>query len=60
MWNFLKNDTNELIYKTEMDSQTQKTNLWLAKGKDGGINLEFQVNKYTTVHKLDKQEEPTL
>ena len=39
MWN-LKNDTNELIYKTETDSQTEKTNLWLPKGKrvgrDGG------------------------
>ena len=23
------NDTNDLIYKTEADSQTQKTNLWL-------------------------------
>ena len=31
MWN-LKN-TNESIYKTETDSQTQKTNLWLPKGK---------------------------
>ena len=26
MWN-LKNDANELIYKTEKDSQTYKTNL---------------------------------
>ena len=24
-----KKDTNELIYKTETDSQTQRTNLWL-------------------------------
>ena len=31
MWN-LKNDTNELIYNTEIDSQTWKTNLWLLKG----------------------------
>ena len=31
----LKNDTNELIYKTEADSQTQKTNLGLPKGKQG-------------------------
>ena len=29
----LKNDTNELIYKSEIDSQTQKANLWLLKGK---------------------------
>ena len=25
----VKYDANELIYKTETDSQTQKTNLWL-------------------------------
>ena len=30
---FFFNDTNELIYKTEIDPQTQKTNLWLPKGK---------------------------
>ena len=35
MWN-LKYDTNELIYETETDSQTQKTNVWLPKGKQGG------------------------
>ena len=33
MWNLKKKDTNELIYKTEIDSQTWKTNLWLPKGK---------------------------
>ena len=32
MWN-LKNDTNELIYKTEIDSQTQEKCLWLPKEK---------------------------
>jgi len=32
MWN-LKNDMNELIQKTETDSQTAKLNLWLPKGK---------------------------
>ena len=39
MWD-LKYDTNELIYKAETDSQIQKTNLWLPKGKvvGGGIN----------------------
>ena len=30
-----KSDTNELIYKTETDSQTSKMNLWLPKGKCG-------------------------
>ena len=35
-----KKDTNELIYKTEIEPQTWKTNLWLSKGKGGrrGIN----------------------
>ena len=32
----LKNDINERIYKTERDPQTQRTNLWLPKGKGGG------------------------
>ena len=33
MWNLKKNDTNEFIYKTEMDSQ--RMNLWL-QGEQGG------------------------
>ena len=35
MWN-LKYDTNGLIYKTEIDSQTQRTDLWLPKGSGEG------------------------
>ena len=31
-----KNETNELIYKIEIDSQTWKTNLWLSKENEGG------------------------
>ena len=27
MWNLKKNDTNELVYKVETDSQTSKANL---------------------------------
>ena len=34
MWN-LKNNSNELIYKTETDSQIGNK-LWLPKGKAGG------------------------
>ena len=30
----LQNDTNEFIYKAEIQSQTQKTNPWLPKGKE--------------------------
>ena len=34
IWN-LKKGTNELIYKTEIESQMQKTNLWLSGGQRG-------------------------
>ena len=33
MWN-LKHDTNELIYET--DSQTERTDLWLPRGRGAG------------------------
>ena len=32
MWD-PKYETNEFIYKTETDAQTEKINLWLPKGK---------------------------
>ena len=41
MWN-LKYDTNELIYETETDSQTQKTDLWLPRGRGGGGGMEWE------------------
>ena len=34
MWNLKGNDTNELIYKRERDSQTYKINLRLPRGRD--------------------------
>ena len=46
-----KDDTNDLIHKTEIDPQTQKTNSWLkGKGMEGGINQEFGINKYTLLY----------
>ena len=41
-----KNDTKELIYKTETNSQILKSNLWLPKGKLwwGGINYGGGIN----------------
>ena len=35
MWN-LKYDTNEHIYETERDSPTERTDLWLPRGRSGG------------------------
>ena len=43
--------TVELTYKTETDSQTQKANLWLPKGKMvGEINQEIGINTHTHTH----------
>ena len=50
MWNLKKNDTKELIYKIETNSQT--TNFWLPKGKSrAGINLKFEINRYTLLYR---------
>ena len=53
----LKYNINELIYKTETDSQTQKANLWLPKGKGMGRDkLEVQDQQIqTTIYEIDKQ-----
>ena len=54
-----KNDTNELINKTE--PQTQKTNLRLPKGKrEGEINEEFGINMYILPYVKDNQQGPTV
>ena len=59
MWNLKKkNDTNELIYKTETDPQTQKTNAWLPKGKRGreGLIRNLQstpIYRYTPLYIKD-------
>ena len=46
MWN-LKYDTNELIYETETGSQTQRTDLWLPRGRggQGGKDWEFGISR---------------
>ena len=46
MWN-LKYNTNEHIYKTEMDSQIQRTDLWLPRGRrdGGGKDWEFGISR---------------
>ena len=36
MQDFKKNDTNEFIYKKEIDPQTQETNLQSPKGEEAG------------------------
>ena len=50
----LKNGTNELIYKTEIDSQMQKTNLWLP-GVKGGRGINWEVGIYIYILLYTKQ-----
>ena len=52
MQNLKKKVTNELIYKTETDSQTSRTNLWLPGGGRwrGGIDWEFGIDMYTLLY----------
>ena len=62
MWN-LKYDTNELIYETETDPQTQTTGLWLPKGKEGEGGNKLGVwdqQIQTTIYKINKQQGPTV
>ena len=54
LWN-LKKDANELIYKTEIDLQILKTNLWLPKGKcwERAKAGAWDEHMHTTVYKID-------
>ena len=63
MWDLiLKNDTNELIYKTETTLQISETNLWLQKGNLGGRDNSgaWDEHIHTTIHKIDNQQGPTV
>ena len=61
MWN-LKYDTNEFIYETETDSQTQRTDLWLQEGGavgEGCIGIWGQ-QMHTSIYRMEKQQGPTV
>ena len=49
MWN-LKYDTNEPIYKTEIDSQTEQTVVAKGEGGGGGRDREFVVSRCQLLH----------
>ena len=50
-----KNNTNELIYKIETDSQILKSNVWLPKRKCGGKGQirRLGLTYTTTIYKID-------
>ena len=51
MWNPKRNDTNDLTYKTEIDSQTWRTRLWLPGEKiKERIIREFGMDMYTPLY----------
>ena len=58
----LKKDTYEILYKAKVDSQTQKTNLQLLKGKGkqrDELGLIY-IYIYITTCKIDNQQAPTI
>ena len=52
MWNLIKNDTKEFIYKTETNSQTLQSSLGSPEGKAwrGEINWEDGTDTYTPLY----------
>ena len=62
MWN-VKHDTNEPIYKTETDLQTQGSDLWLPKGRVGrerdGLGI-WGWQMQTITSRMDKQQGPNV
>ena len=49
----LKYGTNEPIYKSETDSKTQRTDLWLVANQEWGGSMmdgEFGVNRCKLLH----------
>ena len=62
MWN-LKYDTNERIYETQTDSQTERTDLWLPRGRGGrgGKDWELGISRCKLVYyRMDKQQVCTV
>ena len=51
MWNLKKGGTDESMYKIVIESQMQKTNLWLPRGKvREGIHLEIEIHIYIMLY----------
>ena len=58
MWK-LTQDTNKLIYETETDSQTQRTDLWLPSGRRGGEGW-IECGKCKLLYMECEQQGPTV
>ena len=58
MRNLKRNDTDELTYETERDSQTEKTNSWLPSGRNSQGLWEGHV--HAPIFKMDNQQKPVV
>ena len=59
MWTLKIKDTNELTYKTERDSQTQRMNLQLPGGRKWGKGQGvWDGHVHTAILKMDNQQGP--
>ena len=58
--NLKRNDANELIYKTETDSQRMNLSLLGGRAGGGGERVsELGMEMYTLLYKKDNQQRPT-
>ena len=57
MWNLKINDTNELTYKTERDTDLEKE-LMVAVGE--GIVMVWEGHSHTAIFKMDNQQKPIV
>ena len=56
MCGIYKNGKNEPICRAEIETDTQRTNVWTLRGKkQGGMNWEIgtDIHIYTTVYKIE-------
>ena len=62
MWNLKRNDTNEITYKTEKDTDLENKPMVVGWGKDGGKGWlgSLDGHVHTVIFKMDNQEGPTV
>ena len=62
MWNLIKNDTNEFIYKTETDLRISKTNYGYQRGNMGGRDKSgaWDEHIHTAIYKIHNQQGHTI
>ena len=44
---------DDLIYKAEIETQTYRTNIWIPRGKGGGMmNWKIEIDIYTLILRI--------